>query len=404
MSEQKNLLECLDESEIESKNESKVKKKLKEMGEIITGNTPSTKEEDNYGGEIPFVRAKDINKGAIITETEKNITEKGLKEVGEHKLLPENSIMITCIGANLGAVGISGIECLTNQQINSIITSDKSDEWYLYYKLISNKKKLRNYAGGSAQPILSKSKFGNVELDVHPYEKQKQISSILRELDKKIELNTRINKILKKIAQAIFKEWFVDFGPYEEFKDSELGKIPKEFEVKKLKEIMELEYGKGLPEREREGTRYPVYGSNGQVGTHKEKLVEGPGIIVGRKGTIGTVTLCMDDFWPIDTTFYVAPKRKFDILYYYHLLKQSIEFGHLGSDSAVPGLNRNIALDQKVIIPPKEESEQFTKLIKDFYEKKKNLTGEKEKISIIRDTLLPKLMSGEIRVNDLDIK
>ena len=101
---------------------------------------------------------------------------------------------------------------------------------------------------------------------------------------------------------------------YKEFKQTEIGKIPKEWEVVRLGEIFSLEYGKGLTEKERENGEYPVYGSNGVVGYHSQYIVKGPGIIVGRKGTIGAITWSDRNFWPIDTTYYILLKKHKTVL------------------------------------------------------------------------------------------
>lgn len=118
-----------------------------------------------------------------------------------------------------------------------------------------------------------------------------------------------------------------------------------------LGQIIELKYGKGLPERDRSNTGFPVYGSGGIVGAHSQPLVEGPGIIVGRKGSIGSVYFENRSFFPIDTVYYVVPNKTLcDLKYVYYLLT-TVGLEKLNSDAAVPGLNRNIALSQKVKIP-----------------------------------------------------
>ena len=124
------------------------------------------------------------------------------------------------------------------------------------------------------------------------------------------------------------------------------------FANKKLRDIIELKYGKGLPKRSRIPGQFPVYGSGGVVDFHSEALVSGPGIIVGRKGSIGTVFYEKNDFYPIDTVFYVAPKSEDLDLYYLSKLLDQVGFQGLNSDAAVPGLNREVALRQEVKIPP----------------------------------------------------
>jgi type I restriction enzyme, S subunit len=118
----------------------------------------------------------------------------------------------------------------------------------------------------------------------------------------------------------------------------------------KLGELVEFKYGKGLPERDRVPGDYPVYGSGGIVGTHKEALVRGPGIIIGRKGSIGNVFYETNDFFPIDTVFYVNPHSKNIDLYYFSKLLAQIGFQNMNSDAAVPGLKRDLALSHDVLI------------------------------------------------------
>lgn len=127
---------------------------------------------------------------------------------------------------------------------------------------------------------------------------------------------------------------------------------PSSFVNKKLGDIIELKYGKGLPKRLRKPGQFPVYGSGGVVDFHNEALVSGPGIVVGRKGSIGTVFYEKNDFYPIDTVFFVVPKSEDLDFYYLSKLLDQVGFQNLNTDAAVPGLNREVALQQEVKIPP----------------------------------------------------
>jgi type I restriction enzyme S subunit len=264
--------------------------------------------------------------------------------------------------------------------------------------------------GGSAQPGANAKQMSKFTMSIPPLSEQDAITRLLSSLDDKIELNNAINKNLEEMAQALFKQWFVDFEfpnengePYKssggEFEESELGLIPKGWKVGKLGEVLEFKYGKALKESERIHGDVPVYGSNGCVGYHNEPLVKGPGIVVGRKGNPGVVKFVNSDFYPIDTTFYVVNKTNFQDswnYFYYMLVWQDLK--KLSSDSAVPGLNKNIVYMNSILIPIKELVEAFESQLQNL----RNLISEKEKenhfLSKIRDTLLPKLMSGEIRV------
>jgi type I restriction enzyme S subunit len=177
------------------------------------------------------------------------------------------------------------------------------------------------------------------------------------------------------------------------------GEIPQEFSVAEIGDVCSFEYGEKLTKDEREGDEYPVYGSNGITGWHEESLVEGPGIVVGRKGVnFGSINLEMGDFWPIDTTFYIEPNNESELFYVYHLLR-TVPFDHLGSDSAVPGLNRNVAEDQDIALPPEEDRREFSDLVRPFHQKAHELRGENSSLSGLRDTILPKLLKGEIRLD-----
>ena len=221
----------------------------------------------------------------------------------------------------------------------------------------------------------------------------------------------------------MFKSWFVDFDPVrakmegrdpglpqhladlfpDRMVDSELGEIPEGWKVKALDELIELAYGKALREQDRRPGIVPVYGSNGQVGWHDEKLVNGPGIIVGRKGNPGFVRWSPTDFYPIDTTFYVVPKDDNRGLYsLFHALKRQ-DLPSIAADSAVPGLNRNLAYMNRQLVPPYQIIEQFDEHASALFARNHRcLEKESRILAALRDVLLPKLISGELRVRDAD--
>jgi type I restriction enzyme, S subunit len=136
-----------------------------------------------------------------------------------------------------------------------------------------------------------------------------------------------------------------------------------------LGDEIELLYGKGLPQRDRVKGCYPVYGSNGQVDTHNKSLIAGPGIIVGRKGSVGEVIWTDDDFWPIDTTYYVKLKNKEDSLKYWYYQLKILGLSQLNSHSAIPGLNRDVAYSQQVIQRTPDEQKKIAEILGTLDEK-----------------------------------
>ncbi|MHB8059857.1 MAG: restriction endonuclease subunit S [Gaiellaceae bacterium] len=246
---------------------------------------------------------------------------------------------------------------------------------------------------------------------------QRAIAHILGTLDDKIELNRRMNETLEQIVRALFRSWFVDFDPVrvkaegrdpglpseiadlfpDSFEESELGEIPKGWRVAKLGDLLELPYGKALRADNRTAGRIPVFGSNGQIGWHAEKLAEGPGIVVGRKGNPGVVTWAPTDFFAIDTTFYVLPKTGCRSLHFLFYALSDHDLAALSADSAVPGLNRGLAYMSKQVVPSDRVLEAFDRKVRPLFERIHHGNEISTTLAASRDALLPKLISGELR-------
>src|SRR3989344_3020532 len=149
------------------------------------------------------------------------------------------------------------------------------------------------------------------------------------------------------------------------FKQTEIGMIPEDWEVKRIGDEIELCYGKGLPETKRIKGKIPVYGSNGIVGFHNESLINGQGIIIGRKGSVGEIKFSGNDFWAIDTTYYVKLLKKGDIKFLYYFLL-TLKIDKMNSHSAVPGLNRDNVYKIIEKIPDFEEQQKISKILSDL--------------------------------------
>ncbi|WP_431065874.1 restriction endonuclease subunit S [Methylotuvimicrobium sp.] len=252
----------------------------------------------------------------------------------------------------------------------------QSSSWYDYVDAI---------AGGSAQPGANAKQLGSFEFQLPTIPEQEAIAAVLSSLDDKIDLLHRQNKTLETMAETLFRQWFIE----------EAG---EDWDEGRLGDVIELHYGKGLKTEERAGRGYPVVGSSGIVDHHTEFLIKGPGIVIGRKGTLGKVIYLWDNFYPIDTTYYVKSNvESAGLLYEYFLLK-TIGFEDMNTDSAVPGLNRDIALSTEIRIPPEDKLHAFNELVADFVGKLKTNRDQILTLEKLRDTLLPKLMNGEIRV------
>lgn len=257
--------------------------------------------------------------------------------------------------------------------------------------------------GASGRQRADLASIKDMDIPAPTLHTQRKIATILGAYDDLIENNTRRIQILEEMAQALYREWFVKFRfPWHEsvlMVESELGLVPEGWELKKLADVIELAYGKALKAENRIDGPVPVYGSGGIVGHHNENLAEGPGIIVGRKGNVGSVYWSDDDFFAIDTVFYVKSKASLPYIYY-NLLSQNF----INNDAAVPGLNRNQAYLLPFLLPNVEILSKFENFVNEIFKHTKNLRNKNTNLHHTRDLLLPKLISGEVDVSNLEIE
>ena len=333
----------------------------------------------------------------------------------------KGTIVIGRVGSYCGSLQFSDEDCwVTDNAIRANVVADH-DAKFLYY--LMQTLNLNSWRSGSGQPLLNQTTLSSIPVSVPSPLEQRRIAHILRTLDDKIDLNRRMNTTLEGMAQALFKSWFVEFEPvrakmegrwcrgeslpgmpadlYDLFPErlvpSELGEVPEGWAVKALGEIIELAYGKSLRADKRLGGHIPVYGSNGQVGWHNEKLVDGPGVIVGRKGNPGIVAWSHMDFYPIDTTFYVKSKDAGVSLYFlmYALREQNLP--SVAADSAVPGLNRNLAYMNTQIVPNAAVIAAYDQVAKTFFGQMHCREEDSRILVNQRDSLLLRLVSGDLQ-------
>jgi len=259
----------------------------------------------------------------------------------------------------------------------------------------------------STYPSIKPTDIENLEIFLPNIEEQRSIAAVLSSLDDKIELLREENRTLEAIAQTLFKEWFVDFNfpnknghPYKnsggKMINSKLGLIPERWRTGKLGDILSLEYGKTLKEHDRSGAGFPVIGSGGIVGYHKDFLIEGPGIVVGRKGNAGCVSWIHHNFYPIDTSFFVADQLGIGQLYWHFLTLKQVDFSKVCADSAVPGLNRNIAHSMEIVIPPMQLMQLFNNSVDGIFSKQGAQSEQIDYLSKNRDTLISPLLAGDL--------
>jgi type I restriction enzyme S subunit len=275
---------------------------------------------------------------------------------------------------------------------------------------------------GTKMPRADWRHVSKLPIQLPPLHEQQEIGRILRALDDKIELNRRMNATLEAMARALFQSWFVDFDPVhakaegrqpvgmdaetaalfpDSFEDSALGPIPKGWTVMTLGDVCDFEYGKPLKAEDRKGGDIPVFGAGGQVGWHNEALSTGPGIVVGRKGNPGAVTWSRSDFFAIDTAYFVKSKHLALSPYILFQILSNLDLSRLSVDSGVPGLNRHHAYMSLLVVAATPILQAFNAHAQMLGAEISSNGNSSRSLVGMRDLLIPKLLSGELRIGDV---
>lgn len=345
-----------------------------------------------YGGPFPFIQTGDVkHAGLYITKYQQTYSEAGL---AQSKLWPAGTLCIT-IAANIADTAILGIEaCFPDSVIGFIPDPEEADARFVKYLFDATlQRRVKRFTQGAAQDNLSQEKLLSLEFHVPKVDEQRRIASILSTYDNLIENNNRRFELLEESARLLYRDWFVYFRYPGHEHVKVVDGVPEGWERENLGSKIVLNYGKALKAENRiEGT-VPVYGSSGVIGTHEKALVKGPGIIVGRKGNVGSVFWSDGDFYPIDTVYYIASESC--SFHLYHAL-QNMQF--ISNDAAVPGLNRDFAYSRPYLEPAPRIAAFFEETVTPIYEQIFKLKTYNNKLKQARDLLLPRLMSGEISV------
>ncbi|MFZ7337442.1 restriction endonuclease subunit S [Comamonas jiangduensis] len=309
---------------------------------------------------------------------------------------------------------LCGTGCLKVRLGDESIANAKFISYCL--RLPETKDWLIRHAVGATMPNLNTSILSAVPVFLPPLKVQKEITEVLGSIDDRITLLRASNTTLEAVAQALFKSWFVDFDPVhakqqgrapegmdaqtaalfpDAFEESELGMVPKGWSPVRLDSFVELAYGKALKAEARIAGDVPVYGSGGITGWHNAALVNQPSIIVGRKGTVGSLYWENRPFFPIDTVFYVKTEKP--LTYVFQVLK-SLGLSDMNTDAAVPGLNRENAYRLLVAGASEEVIKAFDSIASDLRMSVAQNLRQIETLESTRDTLLPRLISGQLRL------
>nr|WP_291220182.1 restriction endonuclease subunit S [Dokdonella sp.] len=392
--------------------------RLTDVARLETGHTPSRKHPEYWGGDVPWIGTKDAtaNHGSTLFRTNQYTNDLGIAN-SSARVLPVNTVCLSRT-ASVGYVVVMGRPMATSQDFVNWVCSEDLDFRYLKYVLLAERESFLRFASGTTHQTIYFPEVKAFHAALPPIREQERIADTLSALDDRIDLLRQSNATLEDMAQALFKSWFVDFVPVRakaegrepdgmdaataalfpsEFEDSQLGLIPKGWRVGTLLDLLELQRGFDLPATQRVPGAYPIIAASGPAGTHAEAKVQGPGIVTGRSGVLGKVFLELEDFWPLNTTLWIKNYSACGPSYAYELLRR-IDFQQFNAGSAVPTLNRNHVHGLPQLLPPQEAIQAFELIALSMHRRVHANSVQVQLLSEIRDTLLPRLISGRLRL------
>lgn len=357
------------------------KVKLEEICDVRDGTHESPKYVKNG---YPLITSKNLTNGYIDLSEVNFISKEDFDNINKRSKVDKGDILMPMIGTvgnpvivdvevnfaikNVALIKFNNKKLVLNSYIKFLFDSP-------YFDYITS-----NVNRGGTQKFIALKDIRAIVIPLPPLETQKKIVEILEKAEELKQKRELANKLTQEYLKSVFYEIFLNNR--------------NKFGLIKGADLFEFAYGKGLSEEERDDGEYPVYGSNGKVGSHSTSLVKGPGIVVGRKGSIGEVNFVKKDFWPIDTTYYVKPLKKSNFWYLYYLLKSyNLK---LNKSAAIPGLNRNDVYSIKFVDAPIDLQNKFAAIVEHVEEMKEKQLKNKEYIGEMFNSLMQKAFSGEL--------
>jgi type I restriction enzyme S subunit len=409
-------------------------RRLGDVAEIIGGGTPSTKDARNWDGDIPWLTPKDLStfEGIYIDRGTRSITEQGFK-TSSAKMLPIGAVLYTS-RAPIGYVAIASNPISTNQGFKSLILKDGYVPEFVFYLLKASKSEIESHASGGTFAEISAKALSDVVLRFPPQVQQQAISKLLKSLDEKIATNNAISKTLEDIAQTIFKSWFIDFDPVkakmagekpagmdaataalfpDSMEESELGLIPKGWEVDKFGEVNNLLMGQSPPgdTYNSEGEGLPFYQGRTDFGFRfpkqrifctQENRVALPGeTLISVRAPVGDVNQAIEKCI-IGRGVASALHKSNSETYTFSLLKSLYpRLAYFNGEGTVFGaINRSDFNNLLIVEPPTALVQRFEVICGPINAQIRSFLLSTEALIQLRDSLLPRLISGELQISE----
>ena len=324
----------------------------------------------------------------------------GLMRYVDSKLYDGPSILIPRKGTLNNIMFVESPFWTVDTMFWSIINTDKVDPKFLFYSIC--KRDFASMNVGSAVPSMTVNILNDIQISYPKnIEDQRRIASILSSLDRKIELNNKINADLEEMAQAIFKNWFVDFEPFKDgkFVDSELGMIPEGWKVGRLGELCDFKRGKNLLTKNAIDEGVPVVAGGLEPSCYHNVANTGAPVITvsGSGANAGFMRMYHVPVWASDCSFIDISCENFYFVYCFLKVNSKL-LKHAQTGAVQPHVKPSDIHDFELVIPDKESIYDFQDKVKPFFDKIASIQKENSRLSLLRDTLLPRLMSGEIEI------
>lgn len=381
--------------------------KLEQVCEnIYSGGTPATMNKEYWNGELPWLSSGETGQKYIYS-TEKTITRKGVDNSSTRYAFKDSTVVASAgQGYTRGQASYLKINTYVNQSVIVLKPNPNIiDSRFLYFNIDNRYNELRQLSDGtSTRGSLSGKIMKDLSIKLPPLSTQKKIAAILSSLDDKIELNNKINTNLEQQAQALFKNWFVDFAPFG-------GKMPEGWKVGKLSDIAEITMGQSpdgksynedgigtvfYQGRAEFGTRFPT---RRLFTTEPKRIAKKFDTLMSVRAPVGDTNIANEDCCIGRGLAAIHSKDGHQSFVHYTVLSLRPQFGIFNGEGTVFGcINRDALNNMEVVIPAKDDLDKFEKIVASLDADIYNRSEENGRLKIIRDTLLPKLMNGEITV------
>ena len=401
------------------------------LGRVVTGKTPPSSQPELFGELYPFLTPTDIDGVARYVETTRFLSIEGCDY--QHRfMLPARAVCVVCIGATIGKVCMTNRPSFTNQQVNSVIVNENEhDPFFVYHLLATFREELKANAGGAATPIINKTAFSEIEVNVPSLSVQQRIAGILSAYDDLIENNQRRIRILETMASALYREWFVEFRfpGHDKIQRvaSSLGDIPQGWEVREMQEIADVidclhskkpaEYHAGpgvLIQLNNIGEagkldmrqRFCISASDYALWTSRIELQAGDCVItnVGRVGAIAQIPEGVKAA-PGRNITAVRPRAGrlthtylIQYLLSSHMTSEVVRKKDLGT--IMDSLNVRGIIRLRVPCPPLADMLRFESTARPMRKRVEVLVKQIHNLRRTRDLLLPRLLSGQVALTD----